>query len=249
MRRNSSGNPCSAWAMCEARTRSTESSSPPCKTTAAPSPPSSSKYTRLASSAFLAKGMSAPNLCTFANAIFAAFAHSCQLDLRNVGQHFLNDGRNPALAKTTSATDACSSLNEKGRSSADFRKPSVSHSRCCWLVILEGHPAAEDDVRVRRGLAGTDHELRPWDHALELFVRNEAEVRQPGHEYLVGAGVPLHLFGGDGAFDYQLFEQAGKHGLERGDTEPEREIHDLGAWRYRQAGVADNDVVGVAQPG
>ena len=54
---------------------------------------------------------------------------------------------------------------------------------------------------------------------------------------------------GGGAFDDQLFEHAGEHGFERGDTEPERKIHDLWARRYRQAGVADDDVVGVAQPG
>ena len=30
----------------------------------------------------------------------------------------------------------------------------------------ERHPTAEDDVRVERGLAGADDELRPGNHAL-----------------------------------------------------------------------------------
>src|SRR5688500_7387111 len=47
----------SACAMFDLRTEATESSSPPWRTTATPSPRSSSKYTRLRSTAFLAQGM------------------------------------------------------------------------------------------------------------------------------------------------------------------------------------------------
>src|SRR5215211_269384 len=45
-----------------------------------------------------------------------------------------------------------------------------SHTWHSPLLILEGHPATEDDVRVGRGLSGTDHELRPGDDALQFLV-------------------------------------------------------------------------------
>jgi hypothetical protein len=50
---------------------------------------------------------------------------------------------------------------------------------------LERHSASENDVGVGRGLAGADHELRLRDHAFELLVGDEAEVRQAGRQDLV----------------------------------------------------------------
>ena len=50
--------------MCEPRTDAVESSSPPWRTTAAPWPPSSSKYTRLPSTAFFAYDMTDPDPST-----------------------------------------------------------------------------------------------------------------------------------------------------------------------------------------
>src|SRR5918999_274632 len=95
-------------------------------------------------------------------------------------------------------------------------------------LILERRSAAEDNVRVGRGLAGTDHELRSGGHALKFFVGDECQVRQPGLDELV--------------------EQAGEHGLEGGDSESERQVRDRGTGRYRQTGVADNYEVCVSQP-
>jgi hypothetical protein len=69
--------------------------------------------------------------------------------------------------------------------------------------MLERRSAAEDDVRVGRGLAGTDHELRSGDHALKFFVGDECQVRQPGLEALLGTRVlSFDLFGGDGALEH-----------------------------------------------
>ncbi len=124
----------------------------------------------------------------------------------------------------------------------DFRCPSQ-------LPTLEGHPAAEDDVGIGRGLAGSDDELGPGDHTLEFFVGDERQVRQPGLEEFVGGRVlGLYLFGSDSALDHQLFEQTGEHGLEGGDAEPEGQVHDRGAGWYRQPRVADHDEVRVPQP-
>ena len=78
---------------------------------------------------------------------------------------------------------------------------------------------------------------------------DERQVRQPGLKELVGGRIRvLYLFGGDGALDHQLFEQAGVHGLEGGDAESEGQVHDRGARWYRQTSVADNDEVRVPEP-
>jgi hypothetical protein len=80
-------------------------------------------------------------------------------------------------SSTLKCTPCVSGCREQDRSNAQ-----TSCARGSRTLILERHPATEDDVGVGRGLTGTDHELRPRDHALELFVRNEAEVGQPGRE-------------------------------------------------------------------
>src|SRR5918997_5433453 len=114
---------------------------------------------------------------------------------------------------------------------------------------LEWHPAAQDHVRVRRGLTRPDDKLRVGGHALELGVGDEAEVRQEVAQDPYHLRVLPRLFGGGGALDDELLEQAGEHGLEGGHAQAEREVRDGRARRDGQAGVAHDDEVRVAEPG